>query len=260
MIKKEVKLVLFILFNTLLPAVHADELSHEVLYSRNQRPYYRVDYIEKRLAAICTTYNLLGRRCKSGVVEKRSVLFSWISVLPQSQTPELRKWVSLYALQKLDNHAGGKPQAVQLEEIFYAKTKGPQKGWAPVLPYSSLWKDWTRQQERFYNKSCEEPEPGWEQKERNRIKAANKSRAEENRLQLHYALHGLDPETTERIQRQLKQIFPENAVHDLEPSKSYTLLLTIPGTLSDRLLLPVNESFFALDSNGHLASRSLSDL
>ncbi|UYM17878.1 hypothetical protein [Endozoicomonas euniceicola] len=275
MIKKEVKLVLFILFNTLLPAVHANELparflhlaedmdkeayerdygqNHEVVYRRNQRPYYRVDYIEKRLAAICATYNHLGRSCKSGVIEKRSVLFSWISVLPESQTPELRKWVSFYALQKLDNHAGGKPRAVQLEEIFYAQTRDSQRVWLPVLPYSSLWKDWVRQQERFYNKSCVEPEPGWERKERNRFEAANKSRAEENRLQLHYALHGLDPEITEWIQRQLKPIFPENAVHDLEPSKSYTLLLNIPGALSDRLLLPVNESFFALDSNGHLA-------
>ena len=274
MIEKEVKLVLFILFNTLLPAVHADELpvgfrylvegmdreeydrvygqNHEVVYSGNQRSYFQYsDNIDKQLADICSAYKRLGKGCKSGVLEKRSVLFSWISVLPESQTPELRKWVSLYALQKLNNNAGGEPEAVKLEEIFYAQTKGPQKGWLPALPVCLGWEDFDRPLERFYRKTCEEQDWILLQKKKNRIEAASKSRAEENRLQLHYALDGLDPETTEQIQRQLRQLFPENAVHDLESSKSYTLLFNTPEALSDRLLQPVNESFFALDSNGH---------
>ena len=271
---KEITFLFFIILNSLFSSVYANELparfqhlaeamdreeyervyeqKQDVAYTGSQRQHNQyADNIEKQLSAICSAYKRLGRGCESGVTEEHLVLLSWISVLPESQTPESGKWVSLYSLQKLDNSATVVSETVQPEEIFQADATSLPKEWVSLLPEFLSWEDYNRPEDRFCGESCAGYNSLLLKEKKNRAKAANKARAAENRLQLHYALNGLDTETAEQIQHQLSQIFPENAVHDLDPSRAYTLLLNAAEPLDYWAFLPTCGSFFTLNSNGH---------
>ncbi|MET4692755.1 hypothetical protein [Endozoicomonas lisbonensis] len=271
---KEITLLFFIILNSLFSSAYANELpahfqylaegidrdeyervygqKHGIVNTGNQRQYHRyADNIEKQLSAICSAYKRLGRGCESGVAEQHFALLSWISVLPESQTSGSGKWVSLYSLQTLDNSGTVVSEAVQFEDIYQADALSLPKEWRSSLPDFLSRDDYDRPEDRFCGEFCAERDSWLLEEKKSRFKAANKARASENRLQLHYALEGLDAEAVKQIQHQLSQIFPESAVHDLDPSKAYTLLLQAAEPFTYWSDLPKCGSFFTLDSNGH---------